>query len=137
MIRWQQTTTRSPRARKECSGDRLKAARSNVNLFILCDQIYKLRKQGKYYFSPVRDDGQNAAFSVQEDGQVAIDHGTGKGFNTITLIEKVEGLTQAEARRRLIYYSENLALNIERELPSLVGCPLRARQSMPELCRYD
>ena len=84
----------------------LSSALARINLRTLCEQIYCLQKQGDAYFSPVRDDGQNAAFTIREDGEVGIDHGTGEGFNALKLIARVESLSPAEARRRLVYYSK-------------------------------
>ena len=83
----------------------LQSALATINLRTLCDQIYCLQKQGEAYFSPVRDDGQNAAFTIREVGEVGIDHGTGEGFNALKLIARVENLSAAEARRRSVYYA--------------------------------
>lgn len=78
-----------------------------VNLRVLLEKIYRVRKQGDQYYSPVRDDGQNAAFSVREDGEVGIDHGTRRGFNALILIQEVEKLNPAEAKERLAFYARN------------------------------
>ena len=96
-----------PQARhgRDRDGD-LQSASAKVDLRTLCEQIYCLQKQGDAYFSPVRDDGRNAAFTLRDDGEVGIDHGTGEGFNALKLIARVENLSPAEARRRLDYYSK-------------------------------
>ena len=91
--------------RSRTSG-KLQWAMETINLFILCDKIYKLKKLGAYYYSPLRNDGRNPAFAIREDGEVGIDHGTGAPFNAITLIERVENLSRHEARTRLIHYAD-------------------------------
>lgn len=88
------------------SNRRLRDAMNRVDVRFLCEHVYKLLKRDNNYFSPVRDDGQNPAFSIREDGEVGIDHGTGEGFNALKLIARIEGLTPVEARRRLIFYAE-------------------------------
>ena len=81
---------------------------ARVDVRFLCEHIYKLLMRDNYYFSPVREDGQNPAFAIREDGQVAIDHATGEGFNALSLIAKVESLPPSEARQRLIFYAEHI-----------------------------
>ena len=73
---------------------RLKETLARVNVRFLCEHVYKSIKRGDCYFSPIRDDGQNPAFAIRQDGEVAIDHGTGEGFNAITLILRVENLAE-------------------------------------------
>ena len=85
--------------------DRLARAKRRITIFVLF-QIYGVAKLGDRYFSPVRDDGLNPSFAVREDGQVGYDHGTGIGYNVLTLIAQIEHLSPAEACRRLIFYAE-------------------------------
>ena len=85
---------------------KLQRAQKMVDLFILCDEIYKLEGAGRTFYSPLRNDGRYPAFEIREDGQVCIDHGTGEGFNVLTLIERVEHLSRREAALRLIHYAE-------------------------------
>lgn len=117
------------------SRDRLNEALCKIDLFVLCEKIYNLRKQGDAYFSPVRDDGANPAFEIRGDGQVAIDHGTGRGFNVITLIAAVEGLNRGEAVKRLIYYAENSVVG-DSKAPVIGRSGVRG-VSETELCRHD
>ena len=92
---------------KQSVHGKLRRAQETINLFVLFDEIYKIEKIGQYYYSPVRNDGRYPAFEIREDGQVGIDHATGKGFNAITIIESLEKLSRREATTRLIYYAEN------------------------------
>jgi hypothetical protein len=89
------------------TASQLKRAMAQINVRVLCENIYGVRKRDGYYFSPVREDGRNPAFEIRPDGEVGIDHATGEGFNALALIAKVENLTQAEARQRLILYAEH------------------------------
>jgi hypothetical protein len=111
----------------------LQEAISKIDLFVLCDKIYHLEKQGGYYFSPLRDDGNNPASSIRDDGKVCIDHGTGDGFNVVTLIAKVERLSRSEAYQRLEYYAANLGIDDS----ALNGRERKSAKPAGELVRHD
>ena len=54
--------------------------------------------------SPFRDES-NSSFSVFADGTAWKDHGTGEGGDSVTFIQMAEGLSKADACRKIISYA--------------------------------
>ena len=54
--------------------------------------------------SPFRDES-NPSFSVFADGAAWKDHGTGEGGDSVTFIQMAEGLSNADACRKIISYA--------------------------------